>query len=91
MDSLQQNLDGPELGETSFKDILSFPTIGEKTKRKRTKAINTGTRLITNKEFQKGLGTYLDNKQKKQTKIVQEKITLTQERKKERQLGNKVQ
>ena len=73
MDSLQQNLDGPELGETSFEDILSFPTIGEKTKRKRTKAINTGTRLLTSKEYQYELGSYLDNKQKKQTKNVQEK------------------
>ena len=73
MDSLQQNLDGPELDETSFEDILPFPTIGEKTKRKRTKASNTGTRLLTSKEYQYKLGSYLDNKQKKQTKNVQEK------------------
>ena len=64
MDSLQQNLDEPELGETSFEDILPFPTIGEKTKRKRTKAINTDTRLLTSKEYQNELGSYLDNKKK---------------------------
>ena len=50
MDSQQQNLDGPELGETSFEDILPFPTIGEKTKRKRTKAIITETRLLRSKK-----------------------------------------
>ena len=73
MNSLQQNLDGLELGETSFEDILPFPTIGEKTKRKRIKAISTGTRLLTSKEYQTELGSYLDHKQKKQTKNVKEK------------------
>ena len=73
MNSLQQNLEGPELGETSFKNILPFPTIGEKTKQKRTKAINTGTRLLTSKEYQNELGSYHNNKQKKQTKNVQKK------------------
>ena len=57
MDSLQQNFDGPELGETSFEDILPFPTIGKKTKRKRTKAINTGNQLLTSKEYQNKLGS----------------------------------
>ena len=82
MDSLQQNLDEPELGETSFEDILPFPTIGEKTKRKRTKAINTDTRLLTSKEYQNELGSYLDNKKKKQTKNVQEKNHADPEKKK---------
>ena len=57
MDGLQQNLDGPELGETSFEDILSFPTIAEKTKRKPRKAINTSTPLLTSKEYQNELGS----------------------------------
>ena len=92
MDSLQQNLDGPELSETSFEDILPFPIIGEKTKRKRTKAINTGTRLLASKEYQNELGSYLGNKPKKANETcARKKITLTQGRKKERQLGNKVQ
>ena len=90
-DSLEQNLDGLELGETSFENILPFPTIGEKTKQKRTKGINTGTRLLTIKEYQNELGSYLNNKQKSIRKMCKNKITMTQERKKERQLGNKVQ
>ena len=87
MNSLQQNLDGLELGETSFEDILSFPTIGEKTKRKRTKAIIAGTRLLTSKEYQNEFGSYLDNKQKKQTKNVQEKNHADPEKKKRKMTG----
>ena len=39
MDSLEQNLDGPELGETSFKDILPFPTIGKRPNTKEQKLL----------------------------------------------------
>ena len=51
MDTLQKNFDGPESGETSFEDILPFPIIGEKTKQKSTKAINTGTDYLQAKNI----------------------------------------
>ena len=73
MDSLQQNLDGPELSETSFEDILPFPIIGEKTKRKRTKAINMALDYLQAKNIKMSLGHTLVINQKKQTKHVQEK------------------
>ena len=87
MGSLQQNLYGPELGETSFEDVLPFPTIGEKTKRKRTKPINTDTRLFTSKEYQNELGSYFDDKQKKQTKNEQEKNRADPGKKKRKTAG----
>ena len=80
MDSLQQNLDGPKLGETSFEDVLSFLTIGEKTKRKKQKQLILGLDYLQAKNIKMSLGhTLIINK--KANENVQEKTTLTQEKK----------
>ena len=71
MNSLQQNLDEPELGETSFKDILSFPTIGEKNKEQ--KQLTLALDYLQTKNIKMSLGHTLIINEKANKKCARKK------------------